>query len=126
MTWEQPRRTIAATGIVLSNGISLTVGRGARGCRAAKNEQANEEEMSFGAVGVIGAGVMGVGVGQDLAQTGHQVILIDISDEILDQAEEQIRKNAWRRRGLNDRTSRKSWSASVFRRITVCSPTPSS
>jgi 3-hydroxybutyryl-CoA dehydrogenase len=49
--------------------------------------------MSFGAVGVIGAGVMGVGVGQDLAQTGHHVLLIDISDEILDQAEEQIRKN---------------------------------
>ena len=35
--------------------------------------------MSFGTVGVIGAGVMGVGVAQDLAQTGHHVILIDIN-----------------------------------------------
>ena len=49
--------------------------------------------MSFGPIGVIGAGLMGVGVAQDLAQTGHRVILIDIADEILERAEQQIRKN---------------------------------
>jgi 3-hydroxybutyryl-CoA dehydrogenase len=36
---------------------------------------------------------MGVGVAQDLAQTGHHVILVDIADEILEHAERQIRKN---------------------------------
>ena len=49
--------------------------------------------MEIRTVGVIGAGVMGVGVAQNLAQTGHQVVLIDISAEILQQAREQIRNN---------------------------------
>jgi 3-hydroxybutyryl-CoA dehydrogenase len=49
--------------------------------------------MDIRTVGVIGAGVMGVGVAQNLAQTGHQAILVDISDEILDHAREEIRKN---------------------------------
>jgi len=31
-------------------------------------------------IGVIGAGVMGVGVAQDLAQHGMQVILIDVDE----------------------------------------------
>jgi len=53
----------------------------------------SEEEMSSDPVGVIGAGVMGVGVAQDLAQTGHSVILIDTADEILETAERQIAKN---------------------------------
>lgn len=37
-------------------------------------------------VGVIGAGVMGVGVAQNLAQTGHEVILVDTSEAILAEA----------------------------------------
>jgi 3-hydroxybutyryl-CoA dehydrogenase len=49
--------------------------------------------MNFQVVGVIGAGVMGRSVSQDLAQTGHQVILIDVSDEILDQARAEIKQN---------------------------------
>jgi 3-hydroxybutyryl-CoA dehydrogenase len=49
--------------------------------------------MEIKTVGVIGAGVMGVGVAQNLAQTDHQVILIDISDDILEHAEQQIRNN---------------------------------
>ena len=49
--------------------------------------------MEIRTVGVIGAGVMGVGVAQNLAQTGHQAILVDISDEVLDRAREEIRKN---------------------------------
>lgn len=36
---------------------------------------------------------MGVGVAQDLAQTGHEVLLIDVADEILEQAEHIIAKN---------------------------------
>jgi 3-hydroxybutyryl-CoA dehydrogenase len=57
------------------------------------NEMTSEERMSFGPVGVIGAGVMGVGVAQDLAQTGHRVILIDMTDEILEAARRQLTKH---------------------------------
>jgi 3-hydroxybutyryl-CoA dehydrogenase len=44
-------------------------------------------------VGVVGAGVMGVGVAHSLAQTGHRVVLIDLEGTILDKAREQIRNN---------------------------------
>ncbi len=47
--------------------------------------------MSYALVGVIGAGVMGVGVAQNLAQTGHHVVLVDLSDEILDRCKKEIR-----------------------------------
>ena len=41
-------------------------------------------------VGVVGAGVMGTGVAQNLAQTGHEVVLVDIDKEALDRSVEQI------------------------------------
>ena len=41
-------------------------------------------------IGVIGAGVMGMGVAQNLAQAGYQVILVDIATEILTQARKEI------------------------------------
>ncbi|GAA1918629.1 3-hydroxyacyl-CoA dehydrogenase family protein [Streptomyces durmitorensis] len=47
--------------------------------------------MEFTTVGVVGAGVMGVGVAQNLAQTGHQVILVDVSEEVLDNAKRELR-----------------------------------
>jgi len=49
--------------------------------------------MNIQVVGVVGAGVMGVGVSQNLAQTGHQVILLDVSEEILERAKQQIKNN---------------------------------
>ena len=49
--------------------------------------------MKLDTVGVVGAGVMGVGVAQNLAQSGFQVRLIDVSDEILNKARVQIRQN---------------------------------
>ncbi|MCB0167233.1 MAG: NAD-binding protein [Anaerolineae bacterium] len=49
--------------------------------------------MSLQIIGVIGAGVMGSGVAQNLAQTNHQVTLIDLSEEILAQAQQAIQKN---------------------------------
>jgi 3-hydroxybutyryl-CoA dehydrogenase len=42
-------------------------------------------------VGVIGAGVIGAGVAQDVATAGHEVVLLDISADILTQAEQSIR-----------------------------------
>ncbi len=44
-------------------------------------------------VGVIGAGIMGVGMAQNLAQTCHQVILVDVSNPILNKAKAEIRNN---------------------------------
>lgn len=41
-------------------------------------------------VGIIGAGVMGRGVAQTLLMHGFQIILIDTSDEILEQARKEI------------------------------------
>ncbi|WP_138505858.1 3-hydroxyacyl-CoA dehydrogenase family protein [Nostoc sp. PA-18-2419] len=49
--------------------------------------------MDIQTVGVVGAGVMGIGVAQNLAQTNHQVFLIDISENILDKARHEIRNN---------------------------------
>jgi len=47
--------------------------------------------MSYASVGVIGAGVMGVGVAQNLAQTNHHVVLVDVSAEILEHSKKEIR-----------------------------------
>ncbi|MEU3742757.1 3-hydroxyacyl-CoA dehydrogenase NAD-binding domain-containing protein [Streptomyces sp. NPDC032198] len=47
--------------------------------------------MEYTTVGVVGAGVMGVGVAQNLAQTGHRVVLVDINDEVLDGARRELR-----------------------------------
>ncbi len=53
----------------------------------------SEADQRIDPVGVLGAGVMGVGVAQALAQTGHRVVLIDVSDERLDAARREIRGN---------------------------------
>jgi 3-hydroxybutyryl-CoA dehydrogenase len=44
-------------------------------------------------VGVIGAGVMGSGVAQNLGECGFKVVLIDISEEALARARTEIRNN---------------------------------
>ena len=44
-------------------------------------------------VGVVGAGVMGSGVAQTLAQTGTRVVLLDICERILEKAKVQIKRN---------------------------------
>ncbi|MCU0491962.1 MAG: 3-hydroxyacyl-CoA dehydrogenase family protein [Chloroflexaceae bacterium] len=49
--------------------------------------------MSIKQVGVVGAGVMGTGLAQSLAQARFDVILLDISDDILSRARGEIRKN---------------------------------
>jgi len=49
--------------------------------------------MKYQKFGVIGAGVIGVGVAQNLAQTRHQVVLVDISEDILQRAGKAICKN---------------------------------
>lgn len=41
-------------------------------------------------VGVVGAGVMGSGVAEALVRTGHQVVLVDIANDVLQQARTNI------------------------------------
>lgn len=45
-------------------------------------------------IGIIGAGVMGIGVAHSYALAGYKVILIDVDTEVLEQAEKQIYLNA--------------------------------
>jgi 3-hydroxybutyryl-CoA dehydrogenase len=49
--------------------------------------------MKIRLVGVIGAGVIGRGVAQALAQTGHEVFLIDVCQNILEKSLQEIRKD---------------------------------
>jgi 3-hydroxybutyryl-CoA dehydrogenase len=74
--------------------------------------------MSIERVGVIGAGVMGTGVAQNLAQTNHRVILVDISDEILARARAEMHKNL-RFGRLFARSSSQDSPEEVLARITL-------
>jgi 3-hydroxybutyryl-CoA dehydrogenase len=49
--------------------------------------------MEHNVIGVMGAGVMGAGVAQDLASTDHEVILVDLTDDILRKARAEIEKS---------------------------------
>ncbi|MFZ9022607.1 MAG: 3-hydroxyacyl-CoA dehydrogenase family protein [Litorivicinaceae bacterium] len=51
------------------------------------------EPMNPRQLGIIGAGVIGVGVVQDLAQTGHDVTVVDTDSNALRNAEKVIRRN---------------------------------
>ena len=42
-------------------------------------------------VGVVGAGVMGTGVAQSLAEAGHRVVVVDVSQEALDRVVPEVR-----------------------------------
>jgi 3-hydroxybutyryl-CoA dehydrogenase len=44
-------------------------------------------------IGVVGAGVMGIGVAQNVATGGHDVVLVDTSEEILADARTSIYRN---------------------------------
>jgi 3-hydroxybutyryl-CoA dehydrogenase len=46
--------------------------------------------MSVRVVGVVGGGVMGSGVAQNLAQCGYRVVLLDTEDAILQRARQEI------------------------------------
>lgn len=49
--------------------------------------------MEIKTVGVVGAGVMGIGVAQSLAQSEYKTLLIDLNHEILERARRQIEEN---------------------------------
>jgi 3-hydroxybutyryl-CoA dehydrogenase len=57
----------------------------------AGSSEDNARAARLETIGVIGAGVMGVGLAQALAQSGFRTLLVDISQEILESALGQIR-----------------------------------
>jgi 3-hydroxybutyryl-CoA dehydrogenase len=75
-----------------------------------------KSEMKVQVVGVVGAGVMGTGVAQSLAQTRHQVILLDVSAQVLNQSKAAIEKNLRFQRLFNRRSDSES-QAEVLSRI---------
>ena len=68
-------------------------------------------------VGVVGAGVMGVGVAQNLAETGHEVVLVDVTDEQLDKAQAAIHQNLRMRGFFTKSKEPKEKTDVVLRRI---------
>ncbi|MCB1057795.1 MAG: 3-hydroxyacyl-CoA dehydrogenase family protein [Acidobacteria bacterium] len=72
--------------------------------------------MEFKTVGVVGAGVMGAGVAQNLAQSGVDVILVDIATEALDKATASIRQSL-RMQGLFNKSGGGAKPAEVLARI---------
>lgn len=79
-------------------------------------------EKKFNRIGVIGAGVMGVGVAQNLAQTDHQVVLVDVTNTALEQAKAQITQNVRFAKLLGAKSEQRSFPienpAAVLDRIT--------
>jgi 3-hydroxybutyryl-CoA dehydrogenase len=67
-------------------------------------------------VGVVGAGVMGTGVAQVLAEAGYQVVLVDTSTKALDRARASIAQ-ALRFRGLFDKQAARPDTAAILQRI---------
>ena len=72
--------------------------------------------MDIKTAGVIGAGVMGSGVAQVLAQTGYRVLLIDIDEGRLNQVKREIQNNL-RFQGLFKKSENKEPPAAVIERI---------
>ncbi|OGV60948.1 MAG: 3-hydroxybutyryl-CoA dehydrogenase [Lentisphaerae bacterium RIFOXYC12_FULL_60_16] len=73
--------------------------------------------MTFSKIGVIGAGVMGVGVAQDLAQCGLQTVLLDVNTGVLDKALKTIADNV-RLGAMLNRTAETEPVETVLGRIT--------
>ena len=69
-------------------------------------------------VGVVGAGVMGIGVAQNLIQTGHRVLLLDRTEEILKKARESIQNNIRLQRMFNKKAGEQEPIADLLERIT--------
>ena len=53
-----------------------------------------DRTLTIGVVGVVGAGVIGTSVAQSLAQTGHDVVLVDLSEDVLEHSLKTLRRDA--------------------------------
>ncbi len=72
--------------------------------------------MEIRKVGVVGAGVMGVGLGQSLAQNGLEAVLVDITQDVLDHARGEIRRGL-RFQGMFQKSEGRESSDAVLARI---------
>ncbi len=61
---------------------------------------------TFTTVGVVGAGVMGTGIAQSLAEAGHHVVVVDVSEEPLARVATEVRKGLSMSALLGKRPSR--------------------
>ena len=68
------------------------------------SDQATAPDKKTYCVGVIGAGVIGTGVAQSMAQSGHRTVLVDISQDALDAARNNIRSSVRMYKMLKKRT----------------------
>lgn len=71
--------------------------------------------MGLNRVGVIGAGVMGIGLAQSLAQAGLAVTLIDLSDAILSRARGAVRQNLRQAKMLDPQSAQESTDSTLAR-----------
>ncbi len=71
----------------------MGLGAGAASAGPAACGPGVRKELGMAVTSVVGAGVIGVGVAQNLAQVGHDVILADVSSGALDRARAEIERN---------------------------------
>lgn len=77
--------------------------------------------MEFKKPFVVGAGIMGAGIGQLCAQQGYEVTVADISDEVVSKAKEKVKASLKRRvekgkimpEEMNSVLSRMNWSTDL-------------
>lgn len=74
------------------------------------------EREQMKTIGVIGAGVMGAGVAQSVAQAGFRVIVVDIDRGAFDRASAEI-ANGLRMRALFDRKAQRERAETIRERI---------
>ena len=74
--------------------------------------------MKLETIGVVGAGVMGICMAQNLAKSDFQVLLLDINDEILEKARARIKQNIRLQSMFSKPAGGRKGSESVLKRIT--------
>jgi len=72
--------------------------------------------MDIRTIGVLGAGVMGGGIAHNLSQKSLNVVLLDLSDDILKKAEDEIR-NTIRFQGFFNRDAKADDAGEIISRI---------
>jgi 3-hydroxybutyryl-CoA dehydrogenase len=78
-----------------------------------------ERKMAFKTIGILGAGVMGIGVAQCAVAVAQEVILIDNSREQLEKAKKQMRSDLRMAKMLNARSAQVNIDETLGRIVTT-------